>query len=179
MAAAFTRTARRWLAEEKAAALPEFALLFPVLIAMIMGTYDVGRALTINQKVISASQIIADLITRNQSIDAQGLEDIILAGKMALDPYDRTPIGYDIVSLQYDEDGDPEELWRVTDNMLPSDVAIDRAENLGEDGDGVVAVTISYVYEPYFTDFIQDEVAMQEIAIMRGRRSSTVSCGDC
>lgn len=174
-----TRLISHWIASQRGAALPEFALLFPLMLTMIMGAYDVGQALTINQKVISASQIIADLITRNQSIKAQDLQDIIMAGELALDPYDRTPIGYDIVSIEFDDDEDPVELWRVTDNMAENDDAFDRSEGLGEEGEGVVAVSIAYTYKPFFTGFIKDDIVMREVAFLRGRRSAIISCSDC
>lgn len=170
---------QRWIREERGAALPEFALLLPILLAMLMGSYDLGRALTINQKVISSSQIIADLITRNPSIDAQMLDDIILAGQMALDPFSREAMGYDIVSIQFDEDNDPFTLWRVTDNMSGNDDVFSRADGLGVENEGVVAVTVSYIYQPFFTAFLRDEIRMEEIAMLRGRRSSVVYCDDC
>lgn len=179
MAQACTRILTKWRAGEAGAALPEFALLFPVLLAMIMGMFDIGRAVTINQKVISSAQIIADLITRNQSLNAADLDEIVLAGQMAMDPYDRDPMGYDIVSVEYDEDGAPMELWRVTDNMLENETAFERTEGLGDEGEGVVAVTVAYTYAPYFTSFIEDQVFMQEVAILRGRRSAVVTCEDC
>ncbi len=172
-------TVRSWITSQRAAALPEFALLFPLMVTMIMGTYDVGRALTINQKVISASQIIADLITRNQSIRESDLQDIILSGQMALDPYDRAPFGYDIASLEFDDDDDPQELWRVTDNMIENDDIMNEAIGLGEEGEGVVAVSVSYTYKPFFVAFLTDDIQMREVAFLRGRRSATITCPDC
>ncbi len=179
MKAYLARLGIRWIREQNAAALPEFALLFPILVAMIMGVFDIGRALTINQKVISASQIIADLITRNQNIESEQLDDIIAAGQMALDPYDRAPMGYDIVSIQFDDEGDPQELWRVTDNTDENEDMMDNAIGLGDEGEGVVAVTVTYTYQPYFTQFLRDQVNMQEVAYLRGRRSAIINCEDC
>ena len=157
----------------------EFALLFPVLLTMIVGVFDVGRALTINQKVISAAQIMADLITRNQSISSGDLQDIVLAGQMALDPYDREPSGYDIVSFRFNNRGNPVELWRVTDNMPENDDADDLSTGLGGEGEGVVAVSVAYTYTPFFSNLLRGDIVMREMAILRGRRSATVTCADC
>ncbi len=179
MRAAPPRPIQNWLRDKRGAALPEFALLFPLLVAMVMGSYDIGRAITINQKVISASQIIADLITRNQSVTFDDLSEIILAGEMALDPYSRDPLGYDIVSMRFDAAGTPLELWRVTDNMIQNDDVFERSVGLGLPGEGVVAVSVSYTYEPFFTGFLRDDINMREVAILRGRRTAAVSCPDC
>lgn len=169
----------QWRASETGAAIVEFAFLFPVLIALVLGSYDIGKALIINQKIISASQIMADLITRQDDLLEDDLEDIILAGQMAIDPYDRTPMGYDIVSVEYDDDDEPTELWRVTDNMAENEDALEGSEGLGLEGEGIVVVTVSYTYEPYFTNFITENVSMQETAFLRGRRTSLVECDDC
>ncbi len=170
---------QKWTGTQDGAAIIEFALLFPLLLTMIMGCYDIGRALTINQKVISASQIMADLITRNQSISSDDLQDIILAGQMALDPYDRTESGYDIVSFQFNNRGAPVELWRVTDNMAENDDVYDRSVGLGDEGEGVVAVSIAYNYKPFFSRIFREDIVMREVAILRGRRSATINCADC
>lgn len=171
--------AYRWCTGTRGAALPEFALLFPIIMALLMGSYDIGRALTINQKVISSSQVIADLITRQQTITMDTLDDIILAGELAIDPYSREPFGYDIIGIRYTSNGAPSEQWRITENMTPDDDIIDRAIDLGGPGEGVIAVTTSYTYRPFFTGFLTDDIAMRETAILRGRRAAYVSCLDC
>lgn len=171
--------AHNWRNEARGAALPEFAILFPLIMALLMGSYDIGRALTINQKVISASQIIADLITRQQTVTMETLEEIILAGQLAIDPYSREPFGYDIIGIRYTSGGAPSEQWRLTDNMSPNDDVIDRATNLGGPGEGVVAVSAAYTYRPFFTGFISNDILMRETAILRGRRTAFVSCLDC
>lgn len=168
-----------WIGGVRGAALPEFALLFPLILAMVMGSYDIGRAITLNQKVISSSQIIADLITRQQSVTADALDDIIFAGMLAIDPYDREPFGYDIIGIRFDTNGSPAEEWRVTDNMEPNDDVLDRTIGLGGVGEGVVAVSTAYTYRPFFTGIITDDINMRETAILRGRRTAFVDCLDC
>ena len=58
------RTFRRWAKEDDAAAAIEAGLMLPIMIAVLLGVVDVGMALTVNQKVISASHMVSDLLTR-------------------------------------------------------------------------------------------------------------------
>jgi len=169
----------RWAREEDATALTETVILFPVLISLIMACYDLGQGILMNQKTIGASQIIGDLLTREKSVDMDGLEDIIIAGQLALEPYTTEPFGYDIVSVQFNADGDPEVLWRVTFNTEENNDAVASTEGLGGSGEGIVVVTAAYTYDPYFTNFIVDEINMREVAFLRGRQSSTIACDDC
>lgn len=169
----------RWAKEEEATALIETAILFPVLITLMMGTYDLGQGVTVNQKTIAAAQIIGDLIARDRTVDMNTLQEIITAGEMALDPYSTAPFGYDIASVQFDEDGNPVVLWRITENALENDEAVASTEGLGPPGDGVLVVTAVYNYDPYFSHFVVDEINMKEVAFLRGRKGPTITCADC
>lgn len=170
---------KRWWVEEKATALTESAILLPVMISLLMGCYDLGQGLLMNQKTIGASQIIGDLIARDRSVTMDSLEDIIVAGELAFEPYSTQPFGYDIVSIRFDDDGDPEVLWRVTRNMERNDDAVESTRGLGVAGDGLMIVTARYLYDPYFTRFVVDQIDMQEVAFLHGRKSATISCNDC
>lgn len=169
----------RWLVEEKAVAFTEAALMLPVFVSLMMGVYDLGQGITTNQKLIGASQIMGDLIARNRSITMSDLNDIIVAGELALDPYDKAPFGYDIASVAFDESGNPEVVWRVTRNAEENDEAIESTEFLGSPGDGILVVTAVYQFRPFFSNFVLNEINMREVAFLRGRRSATVECPDC
>lgn len=169
----------RWAKEEEATALIETVILMPVLITLLMGTYDLGQGVTVNQKTIAAAQIIGDLVARDRAVDMNMLREIVTAGEMALEPYSTAPFGYDIVSVQFDADGEPVVLWRVTENALENDAAVESTRGLGPPGDGVMVVTAVYKYNPYFSNFIVDEINMEEVAFLRGRKSPTISCADC
>lgn len=169
----------RWNCEEKAVAAVESAILFPVMITLLMGVYDIGNGIVINQKAISASQVMADLIARNQVVDSDAISDIAVAGRMAMEPFATGTMGYDMISVEFNEDEEPEVLWRVTNNMVGNDHALDSTEAIAEVGNGIVVVTVSYQYTPFFSHFIVDDISMQEVAYLRGRRSATVLCDDC
>lgn len=171
----------RYWAEEKAVAAVETAILFPVLISLMMAVYDLGQGVVVNQKTISASQIVGDLIARNEFVDQGLVDDIALAGQMALEPYasQNGSYGYDVISVQFDEADEPNVLWRVTDNMVADDDVLERADGLGTEGEGVVIVSVVYQYTPFFTNFIVDTIDMTETAYLRGRKSAIITCGDC
>jgi Flp pilus assembly protein TadG len=169
----------RYVVEERGNAAIETVVLFPLLASLLIGSYDLGLGILINQKTIGASQIIGDLVARNRAITMDGLTDMIKAGELAFEPYSTASFGYDIASIQFDSDGKPIVLWRVTNNMEPNDTAIDSTEGLGPAGEGVVVVTTAYEYDPYFSHFVVPAIDMQEVAFLKGRKSGTVACGDC
>ncbi len=169
----------RYAQEERATALIETVILFPVLIALLMAVYDLGQGINMNQKTIGAAQIIGDLVARDESVTMASLQNIIKAGELALAPADTAPFGYDIVSIEFDDDGDPTILWRVTVNTAENVAAVNSTAGLGAEGDGVIVVTAAYNYDPYFSHFAVNNIAMKEVAFLRGRKSSVVTCADC
>ena len=54
-------------------------------------------------------------------------------------------------------------------NVLADVVSLAEADN------GVVVVTVAYVFEPVFAGFVLNEMTMKEVAFARGRRSAVVN----
>jgi Flp pilus assembly protein TadG len=167
---------RNYIWSERATAAVESALLFPILITMLVSMIDIGNALLVNQKLISASQMTADLITRLKNPTLQQRDDAIKAGVLAMNPF---PTGaaykYEIISVEFDETGNPDVVWReASDGLDPSLDLVESTTGLGNDGEGVVAVRVTYEYKPFFTSFVIQDIDMQEIAYMRGRKSPVV-----
>lgn len=153
----------------------EVSLILPVLLTLLLGMVDLGHGLMVKKKVIGASQIIGDLLTRTSSVTQDEIDDAILAGKLALAPYPDANYGVDIVSIEFvGDEAVPTELWRETYNRTPNTELINYVDTLGDKGDGTFVVAVSYEFEPFFTGFILDYFTIEEVAFSRGRRSAVV-----
>lgn len=167
---------REFLRDDKAASAIEAGLLFPVLAAILCGTIDIGIGLVTNLKVTNAAQIVSDLLARESRVTTPEIQDAIVAGRMALMPYDTASYGVDIVGIQYVGAGlTPTVRWRETSNMLPNVDVIENSEGLGDEGEGVIAVTVRYTYQPYFAGFVINTLVMEEEAYVRGRKGGFVN----
>lgn len=166
---------QRWWREEHAMAAVEASMIFPVMLVLLVGTFDLGNGILANQKTIRASQVVADLVTRNMSVTNADVDDAVMAGRLALQPFDTANYGVDIVSIRFDEDADPEIVWRETRNMNGSADILNDVASLAQPNSGVVVATVEYLFEPTFAGFVIDEIQMQEKAFARGRRSAVVS----
>lgn len=168
---------RLWAKNTDGSALVEAAILFPTLLVMIFGVYDVGHAITVNHKMITASQVIADLVTRNRSVNDHILDEAIESARLAMQPYAtaESDFGVDIVSVQFDADDEPVVLWRETRGMTADSNAVEKTTGLGTAGEGAVAVTMIYDYVPTFGNMVIENFRMRETAFARGRRSPTVT----
>jgi Flp pilus assembly protein TadG len=164
---------------EDGVAAVEAAFVFPVLLVLLLGVLDMGRGIMCNQKTIRASQVVADLITREVSVDDGGVNEAINAGTLAMLPYDDTNLAFDVISVRFTSDDEAEIVWQETRNMAatPQNQVLERVLPLAVAGSGVVMVVSEYLYEPIFAGFVVDQIPMQEVAFARGRRSAVV-CKD-
>lgn len=168
------RLFKKWKEEESALAAVEAALIFPIMLTLLIGVFDAGNAILANQKTIRASQVVADLITRQNVVTGADIDDAIEAGRLAFEPIDSSSYGVDIVSIRFDEDANAEIEWRETRNMTPVSDALTAVEAVEAANEGVVMVSVHYGYEPLFVGFVFDAFDMQERAFSRGRSTPVV-----
>lgn len=166
---------RKWVEDDKATAMVEAAFLLPPMMTLLMGVYDLGNGIAIGQKTISASQIAADLVARDRTMNSAQVENIIDAAELAFNPYSLTDFGIDIVSVTFNASQQPVVLWRQTRNMTPNSAAVASVSGLAPQGEGMIIVTVVYDYRPYFSKPVVGEIGFEEVAFTRGRRSPTVT----
>lgn len=153
-------------------AMAESALLLPLILSLTFGIYDLGRAIVLNQKVVAAAQISADLITRERTLTISEIDQAVAAARLAVHPYDHSGLGVDVAGLRFDSDARPYECWRETFGPITSNTAsIDDAEGLGLAGEGVIMVTTRYSYTPFFTGVFMGDFIFEEVAFFRGRKT--------
>lgn len=169
-----TQSVKAWIEDEDGVAMVEAVMLFPPMLTLLLGVYDLGNGIVLSQKTITASQVAADLISRNKTMNTTNLNDIIAGSKLAFEPYSVTEYGVDIVSIQFDANKNPVILWRRTENMLPNQDAVNSVKGLSSSGEGMIIVTVGYKYAPQFAKFFTGDLDFYEVAFSRGRRSATV-----
>lgn len=167
--------AKRWVAETEGIATVEAALVFPILMTLLLGTFDMGNAILANQKTIRSSQVVADLITRDSDVSEQEITEAIEAGELAFAPLTASTYGIDIVSVRFDDDLEPQIVWRRTQGMQESETVLQDVLPLAEADNGVVVVYVRYLFEPVFAGFVLDNMPMNEVAFARGRESPIVN----
>ncbi len=170
-----TQCVKQWLDNQEGIAMVEAAMLFPPMLSLLLGTFDLGNGIVLSQKTITASQVAADLVSRNRTMNMGNLTDIIEGSKLAFEPYGAVSYGVDIVSVEFDSNQIPQILWRETQNMPPNDSAVASVTGLSEEGEGMIIVTVVYSYAPQFAHFFTGNFEFSEVAFTRGRRSATVT----
>jgi hypothetical protein len=174
-----------WLRKTQGSSLIEAAFIFPVVLSILMGLWDMGTALHVERKLVTASKLAADLLARKEDAPPILRQRAIDASQAAMQPYDGSEIDYFIASIQFNDNGGtcptgndcPEVMPPVEKNNIDqSDVqgTIDSTKGLGANGEGLVMVVLRYEYEPLFSEIFTGPVTFQQAAFARGRETAYV-----
>lgn len=164
-----------WLRAEDGIAAVEAALVFPILLTLLVGTFDMGRGILSNQKVIRASQVTADLLTRARDVSLADIDEAVNAGELALMPFPTDGYGVEVISIRFDDDANPEIVWRELRGDISADGNIlNNVMSLAAPNEGVLVVNVEYDFQPVFAGFVVDKISMRETAFARGRKSAVV-----
>lgn len=86
---------RRFIASTRAVAAIEFAIIAPMLLVMLIETYDIGNAVAVYMKVRSATFALASITntyaTGTFGMQATDMSDTMTKVSMVLAPYSSTP----------------------------------------------------------------------------------------
>ena len=167
--------ARRLAADRSGNATIDFAVLLPVMLLLLIGVVEFTNMLRLDRKVVSAAQTTADLITQKRIVTDGEITDILRAAELVVEPFSSAPLALGITAVRFDEDtGAPEMDWQESRNGGSVPNALTLAQNMGPPGEGVVIVRATYDYTPIFLGFVVGQTEIEEISIMRPRRSAFV-----
>ena len=162
---------KSWWTEDSAVIAVEVGLLVPAMLTIMMGVIDTGVGVLTSQKVINSVQTVGDLLGREESVSTEILNNCVEAGKLGMMPYETTTFGVDVAGIKFvGGPGNPTVVWRDTINMDPNADILIKAEGLGAADEGVLGVTVRYVYHPYFSGILSGDIAINEVSYVRGRK---------
>ena len=154
----------------------EAALLLPVLITMLLGLVEMSKYIEAAQRAMSAAQSVADLVTQDVTHTDASLAEIRTAARLVMAPLPtgNADLSIMIVSVGFDDqDGTPFVLWQ---DPYAGTVTADpnRATDLGDPGESVIMVTMTYNYDSPF-GFLFEGRTLTEEAFSRPRITSRIA----
>ncbi len=155
---------RIWRDAHGSAAI-EFAYLAPLMLLMLLGALEVGRAVNMDRQFDMVTSSLGDLVAREEwlgtsSSDAQNnLSSMMKAIEQMMQPYDASSLKLGVFQVRASPDNanDTRVDWSYSYNgqsvpskcqtyALPSGI-IDK-------GGSVIVVELSFVFHPLFADFV-------------------------
>ncbi|MDR9774367.1 pilus assembly protein [Rhizobium hidalgonense] len=187
----FTRlvlTARRLIRERKGAGAIEFAILFPVLVMLYIGAFEITVGLSVSKRVTRAAGSIADLVTQQQSVTKSVLAQMPSVANSIFVPYNTTSLTLKITGITIDAGTNAKVLWSwAQDGTVPyaKNTVVSNVPADMKTADSFLVRTelsIPYTMLLFAPNFMPD--GMRTITISRSffyrqRQGESIACGDC
>lgn len=187
----FTRlalTARRLIRERQGAGAIEFAILFPVLVMLYIGAFEITIGLSVSKRATRAAGSIADLVTQQQSVTKSTLAEMRSVATAIFVPYNSTSLTLKITGITVDASANAKVLW-----SWAQDGSVPYAKNAGVSdipSDMKTAnsflvrseLSIPYTMFLFAPNFMPDGVRTITISrsyFYRQRQGDSIPCGDC
>jgi Flp pilus assembly protein TadG len=184
-----TTSAARLKGDAKGVAAVEFALIFPIMLALYLGSIEISGALQANKNIGKTASTVADLITQQDDITKAEFRAIAEIGEAMLFPYTETKPLVEVVGIRIDNSPTPKAIveWSQRYNNgalsrpIPPGQEITIPANLLIPNTFLVRGSADLKYKPLVTWSTQSGgiMNMSETYYLRPRLSSTITCADC
>ena len=172
---------RRLAADTRGISTVEFAFSVPVLLVLLLGTIDISRFAIAHLKVFNAVSSLADLASRDETLSAARINDLVGAAQHIVRPFILSVGGRIILTgISADVANDLRVFWQVAGGgsmaatsqigatgrpaALPPSLTIDVQET-------VIAAEVIFNYQPIFALLLANPV-IRQTAYFRPRLSS-------
>lgn len=183
----------RIVRNEAGVAAMEFAIIAPMIIGLYLGLAELSSVLSVERKVSHSASVAGDLATQVSSLNESDAEDLVSAvlqvanlGEngnyiLRLQSYYRRPNGNvaseGLILYRSGRHGGMKQYDRnsLSEDLLPI-------------GGGVVVASVKHAYTPFGFSrvggddkgegFLPDSLDIEEVFLLKPRRSSTVVIGD-
>jgi Flp pilus assembly protein TadG len=156
---------RRIRSDTRGAAAVEFAYLAPILVLMLLGTIEVGRAVNIDRHFSQATNTAGDLVAREEYLGTSdgsayaNLESMMDSIEHIMHPYDTQDLKLGVFSVRADPDNpdDTRVEWSYSFNEESVPATCDLYSlpaGLVSAGGSVIVVTSTYIFKPLFADVV-------------------------
>lgn len=151
---------RAWRRDSKGVAAVEFALVAPILIILLLGVFEMGRAYSAHRHFLSATNMIGDLVAREKELTTAGLRSIYQLAPTVMGSYasDGATLSVEVLPVQVlpakpnevRNYATPEQFNKSFPSCGVQVVPNDVKELLQSTTQGLIMVTSTYAYKPLF-----------------------------
>lgn len=163
--AEFAVTLKKLMRDTRGTSGIEFGIIAPVLLLMLLGTIEIGRAIDNNRHFVAAVQTAGDLVAREASLgkteaaataNIEGMMELI---KQIMQPFDASTLKLAVYSVRVSAD-DPDQAkveWRHSYNGMEVPAKCSEYSlppNMIAAGGSVIVVDATYQFKSLFGSYV-------------------------
>ena len=173
------RSPLAFVRERRGAVMMELAFAMPIVMVLILGSYDTASFILLHQKLNRAATTMTDLVSRPASITPPEVDPLFAAAQKVMEPFPLGDRGIVIVSyIEREEDDVARVLWQrvgggaLSQNSqigLPGQEADMPAGFVVRETETLVATEIYYDYEPTLLSWLLEPGIQRQDSYRRPR----------
>ncbi len=127
------RGLRRLIGGREGVSLIEFAFMAPILVSLLIGSFEIARFVLLNQKLNRLASNSSDLVTRSETMSEAELDNIFAAGEFITSPFSMANKGVVVIS-SVSNPGPDDTTPPVVNWQQRSDILVTFASEVGIEG---------------------------------------------
>lgn len=180
----FRAAIRALPADRRGVSAIEFVLIFPILIALLAGTVDIGQALMVSRRMNLVVSTLGDMVSQQSAWTSTNVSAIVAGSATILQPFDTSKLKIELAVVDVASDLTAKVNWSKgynTSALLKnssSPVAIPK--EIAEAGVQLIAVRATYELDTPFSKLLAPVTGVtsyhyDKTYIMRPRNKDTVT----
>jgi hypothetical protein len=167
--------------DESGLAVTEFAIAMGFFMMLLLGGFELARAVLLNQKVEKVAYITADVTAQATVLTADQLDEYLLAAAQVMEPFEFDETGVVIITSVERDPGDVQRIrWQyrgggalVAESRIG--LAVGATANLPNnlvinERDNVIVSEVFYRYDPMFAaEGLYEETTLYKTAVFKPR----------
>lgn len=164
-----------FVADSRALAATEFAVIVPLMLVMFFGTVEFSSAVAIDRKVTLMARTLSDLTSQSISVGDTDMTNFFAASTGVMTPYPTTTVSATISELYVD----PSTLqahvqWSKGSVPRTEKSLVTIPTTLAVGGTYLIFSEVSYTYTPTIGYVLKNAVTLSDVAYTRPRQSTCV-----
>jgi Flp pilus assembly protein TadG len=149
--------------DRSGAAVVEFAILAPVALLMLFGTYEITSMLVAYMKLIDAVDVVCDLASQQNIITTASLNDFYTAEQLIMAPLNTNGLGLAIASVTFNAQGTGSLAWQQTfGGAAAMTDAVTGAQTLSNPNWSVIVAQATYTYNSPLKYVLHNGITLTE-----------------
>jgi Flp pilus assembly protein TadG len=148
----------------------EFAIAFPVLVLLYIGSFTMSDAIACNRKVTIAARALTDLVTRYPSVTEADVTTIMNASSQVMSPYDTSKATIVLSEIKVTGTTQAEVVWSRAQNgtALIAGTTVTIPTNMAATDTYMLLGQVSYAYRPAarIANFVQPMTLADSILML-------------
>lgn len=177
---------RRLYRDEKGVGAIEFAILFPILVMLYVGAFEITIGLSMSKRATRAAGAIADIVTQQKNVTKSWLADMPSVASAMFVPYGTTGMTVKITGITIDASSNPTVTWSwAQDNSRPYTVnsAVTVPTDMKKASSFLIRTELTVPYQLFlFAPNLMPNsstITISRTYFYRQRQGDNVLCGDC